>query len=201
MSALRSTRRCRHVLLHRPIYNGPRADRDAVRTLSTSMPCAFPPHPTPPTSQEMTQPRSTLRYFILSLLEISTTSGALIEITGHVRDQQRGWTHKGALFVSGARACARPSEHACTIHASHAARGTPTRARTRAHYCPFDRAFVRGRSLMLSSHLAGHYSASFWAQTIILAATATSCSSCARWCFQFLPGLAQCRTILRVAFR
>ena len=39
------------------------------------------------------------------------------------------------------------------------------------------------------------------AQTFILAATATSCSSCARWCFLFFPVRAQSGRFCRVAFR
>ena len=201
MSALRSTWRCRLVLPPLLIFNGLRVGRYASRTLTACLPSALPSHLHAPHVQAMPRSSSSSNELPEADREIATTSRALVEIMGYSTRSSAALTHKGALFVSGVRACARPSGHACTIHTSHAARGTPTRARTRAHYCPFDRAFVRGRSLLLSSHLAGHYSASFWAQTFILAATATSCSSCARWCFQFLPGRAQCRTILRVAFR
>ena len=170
MSALRSTWRCRLVLPPLLIFNGLRVGRYASRTLTACLPSALPSHLHAPHVQAMPRSSSSSNELPEADREIATTSRANLEITGYSTRSSAALTHKGALSVSGARACARPSGHACTIHASHAARGRPARARTRAHCLPFDRAFVRGRSLTLSSHLAGQYSARFLSQTIMPAA-------------------------------
>ena len=91
----------------------------------------------------------------------------------HLRDRAQPGHIKVRFLFRGARAHPRLFGHACTIRAPHAARGRPARVRTRAHCLPFDRAFVRGRSLTLSSHLAGQYSARFLSQTIMPAASDT----------------------------
>ena len=78
--------------------------------------------------------------------------------------------------------------HAYTFPASHAARVRSTRARTCAHCRPFYRVFVRGRSPVLLSHPAGHYSARFWCLTIIPGISDTFSSGCARWWRHFCTG-------------
>ena len=95
---------------------------------------------TPPIPQVRHRSIGVPNEFFLPLVEFSSTSGGCILIGCLDRDQAQPATQEGALFVSGARACARSSGHACTTRASHAARCTPTRALTRAHCCPFDRA-------------------------------------------------------------
>ena len=100
---------------------------------------------TPPIPQVSHRSIGVPNEFFLPLVEFSSTSGGCILIGCLDRDQAQPATQEGALFVSGARACARSSGHACTTRASHAARCTPTRALTRAHCCPFDCVFVRGR--------------------------------------------------------
>ena len=83
-----------------------------------------------------------------------------------------------------------PSVHHM-LHAEH--------PHARAHARTASRSIAlsaRGRSLMLPSHLAGHYSASLWSQTIMPAAFNTYCSSCTSWCFLFFPDRAQCSPFL-----
>ena len=117
----------------------------ASRTLIAFLPsAALPLHLHAPHAQAMPRSSSTSNELPEAEREIATTSRACPEIMGSSTRSSAAWTHKGALFVSGARACARPSGHACTIHTSHAARGTSIRVRTRAHYCPLDRVFARG---------------------------------------------------------
>ena len=146
ISALRSTGRCQHVLPPLIIFNGLRVGWYASRTLIACLPSALPLHLHAPHAQAMPRSSSSSNELPEAEREISTTSRALVEIMGYSTRSSATLTHKGALFVSGARACARPSGHACTIHTSHAARGTSIRVRTRAHYCPLDRVFARGRS-------------------------------------------------------
>ena len=169
----RSSRRCRHVLPPLLIFIGLRVGWYASRTLTACLPYALSLHLHAPPAQAMPRSSSTSNELPEAEREIATTSRACPEIMGSSTRSSAAWTHKGALFVYGARAHPRLFGHACTIRAPHAARGRPARARTRAHCLPFDRAFVRGRSLTLSSHLAGQYSARFLSQTIMPAASDT----------------------------
>ena len=157
---------------------------------------------TPPTPQVRHRSSGVPNEFSLPLVEFSSTSGGCILIGCLDRDQAQPATQEGALFVSGARACARSSGHACTTRASHAARCTPTRALTRhvtrahstaAHSIAL---LARGRSLLLPSHLAGHFSARCWCQSVMPAAFDTYGSDCARWCCSIFSDRAQCSPFL-----
>ena len=137
----RSSRRCRHVLPPLLIFIGLRVGWYASRTLTACLPYALSLHLHAPPAQAMPRSSSTSNELPEAEREIATTSRACPEIMGSSTRSSAAWTHKGALFVYGARAHPRLFGHACTIRAPHAARGTPTRARTRAHCFPFDRAF------------------------------------------------------------
>ena len=83
-----------------------------------------------------------------------------------------------------------PSVHHM-LHAEHP--HARAHARTASRSIAFS---ARDQSSLLPLHLAGHYSARFGAQTIIPAAFDTFGSGCARWCFLFFPGRAQCSPFL-----
>ena len=90
----------------------------------------------------------------------------------HLRDRaQPGHIKVRFLFRAREHIPACLDMRAPSVH--HMLHAEDLRARTRAHCLPFDRAFVRGRSLTLSSHLAGQYSARFLSQTIMPAASDT----------------------------
>ena len=118
----------------------------------------------------------------------------------------RSWAHQRAraqplhkmvrfLFRAREHAPAQPDMRIPFLH--HMPHAAHPHARAYAHAASRSIALLCAVDpSLLPAHLAGHYSASFWAQTIILAATATSCSSCARWCFSFFPDRAQCSPFL-----
>ena len=109
------------------IFIGLRVGWYASRTLTACLPYALSLHLHAPPAQAMPRSSSSSNELPQAEREISTTSRALVEIMGYSTRSSAALTHKGTFFVSGARACARLSGHACTIRAPHAARGRPAR--------------------------------------------------------------------------
>ena len=109
--------------------------------LTASMMHALPSPPPTHRLQVLSRSRSPSSRHGPLRVEILTRSGPCLEINKQSTRSKTARTHDGALFVSNARACLRPTERAYTISTLHSTPQTCTCARACEHSEPRPPAF------------------------------------------------------------
>ena len=192
----RSSRRYQHVLQPPRVFIGLQADRDVFSAL---MPAWYVRshhlHPSHPAGEASFNWRSK-RGFPPAGRILVDKRRLLLDWLPRSRSSAACYTRRCA-FCFG-RASMRPLVQTCgappvhhMLHAVHP--HARSHARTAAHSIAL---LARGRSLLLPSHLAGHFSARCWCQSVMPAAFDTYGSDCARWCCSIFSDRAQCSPFL-----